>query len=142
MRNKLGVLSVLVGMLLIVSMSTFAQAVATNTVAPVASPDQMPGWLTMVLGILSSLPVVGPALLFVLKWMGVLCVALTCLSALLKGLSSSLKGVAKLAGFLSVVDKIQSIEDKVLPWVKYLSMFNVQKAELSPKDSGSAPLAK
>lgn len=87
----------------------------------------VPGWLSSVLGLISSLPIAGPALVFVLKYMGVVAAVMTAVSGILIAVSAGMKGIASLVGASSTVDKIEAVMVKIMPYIQYLSMFNVQK---------------
>lgn len=102
---------------------------AATVPAPVvtAPADEIPAWIGPTVMWLQSVPTVGPILVEVLKWLGVLSAVLTALSALMMALSKALVGVAGMAGFTGFAEKAQAFFDKILKYTKYFSMFNVQK---------------
>jgi hypothetical protein len=90
-------------------------------------PAQSLPWLGAVITFLMSVPKVGAVLSQVFSVMAVVAVLLTALAAFLDALKVTLAGSAKLAGLDNLAIHISNVLDKVIPWVKYLSMYNVQK---------------
>lgn len=86
-----------------------------------------PSWLVGVLMFLQSIPAVGGIIVKVAMWAGVVASVMTALSLGVQGVLMALSGVAGMAGLSALADKIKALSDAVLPWLKYLSMFNVQK---------------
>lgn len=103
------------------------EAAAPAAPAPVGVADEIPSWIAPVVMWLQSVPTVGPILVEVLKWLGLVAAVLTALSAFLMALAKATTGIAQLAGFVAFAEKAQKFFDVVLKYTKYLSMFNVQK---------------
>jgi hypothetical protein len=103
--------------------------------APVvpSSVTQAPEWLVKSLELVSSVPVVGPVVVEVAKWLGVvssvLTILVTALLGVLRVLSLVLPAV-KLANLLSLVVALEN--SKVLYWLKFFSIYNVQKKTEPP----------
>lgn len=94
-----------------------------------------PSWLTDILTWVQGLPKVGPIVLAVLTLLGMVCTLMTLLSTFLLSVKASIQGVAKLAGAVAVIDKVEAVYQKIAPYVQYLSMYNVQKKQDPPKAS-------
>lgn len=90
----------------------------------VATP---PEWLVMVMNFVASIPAVGPIFIEVVKWLGVVTAVMTTLSTAFLAITASLSAVLKVTGLVAAAAKVKEISDKVLPWLQYLSAFNVQK---------------
>ncbi len=86
-----------------------------------------PSWLGTIIDSISGVKFIGPAILFIIKWAGLVAGVMTVLSIFVQGLLGIPEVIARFSGAPVLADKIKSISDKVLPWVKYLSNFNVQK---------------
>ena len=104
-----------------------APAPAPAAVDAAGKPLEVPAWVAPVLGFIQGIPTVGPILSIVLQWMAFLAAALTALSGFLMALKAATVGMANLAGLAAFADKAEALFEKILPWVKYFSMFNVQK---------------
>lgn len=89
--------------------------------------DAPPAWLEGVINFVRALPYVGPVVVEILKWMGVISAVMTAISVCTITVLKIPQVIAKWAGASKLADQIQAISDKVLPYLKYLSMFNVQK---------------
>lgn len=93
-----------------------------------------PEWLVKALEVVSSVPVVGPVVVEVAKWLGVLSSVLTILVtailAVLRVLTVVLPAV-RLAGLVSVVAAVEN--SKVLYWLKLFSMYNAKQADQEKK---------
>jgi hypothetical protein len=122
-----------------VSPSTaLAQAADTAAVAVasapaetvVASPEAPPEWLASAIEMAKSVPYLGPVIVEILKWMGVLASLLTALTTLLVFLA---KLADKLGKTLVWMDKAKVVLDKLVFYIGYLSMFNVVKDEKDDK---------
>lgn len=103
-----------------------AAAFADGVVAPVLSLTP-PDWLGTVVQFLAAVPYVGPVIVEVLKWVGLISAVATALSVLAQTLLALPEVAARWAGAHAIADKIKSVSDVVLPWLKWLSVFNVQK---------------
>jgi len=89
-------------------------------------------WVGMVLGFLGGLPGVGDILAKVISVVMVVGAVMTVVATALDGLSKALEGVLNVAGLKGVAEKVKAFHAKVAPWVKYLSLYNVQKKK--PED--------
>lgn len=92
-------------------------------VAPVEGLD----WLTSVINFVSEMPYIGPVLVVIFKVASVASIALTALAAFLEVILTIPELVAKFSGATEFAAKVNKIKNKILPWIKYISMFNVQK---------------
>lgn len=115
----------LAGLFVLVPMLAFA---ADGDVA------QAPEWLGAILTFVAGVPYVGPVIVEVMKWLGVIASVMTALSLGVQGVLMALAGLASLSGKLtgleslkSAAEKIKEWSDKILPWLRYVSVFNVQK---------------
>lgn len=94
-------------------------------------PAEVPQWLeqgVMVLvGLLNGIPVVGHVLSIVFQVLGILAALMTATSVFAQSVLMALSGAFKAAGLDGIAAKIKAVEAKVMPWLKWLSMFNVQK---------------
>lgn len=98
-------------------------------ISPVLDPTFVPPeWLQKAVLIVKELPLVGPIVVEILKYLGVLAAILTALTACALAILKSLKLVLKLVKLDSYIAKIEAIENsKVLYYLKFLSNFNAQK---------------
>lgn len=92
-----------------------------------APVNEAPVWLLEFLTYISTIPKVGPVLVEVAKWLGVLASVFTALSLTLTVILKIPEITARWAGASEIADKIKALHDKIQPWLKYLSIFNVQK---------------
>lgn len=88
----------------------------------VAEVTEPPAWLKAAIAFALKVPYVGPILVQVLQWMGVLAALLTALAGLMLALA---KLLAKFGGNVKFLLKIKQGIDKAYPWIAWLSMFNV-----------------
>jgi hypothetical protein len=84
-------------------------------------------WLTSVINFLLGVPYVGPVLVFVIKWASIISGIATALSAALVTILKLPEVVAIFSGSQKWLERIQWVKEKILPWIQYFSMFNVQK---------------
>jgi hypothetical protein len=106
--------------LLMLATPAFAQEVAqVATEAPV--------WLADLLQFIAGIPKVGPIAVEVFKWLGVIASVFTALSVCLTVVLKIPEVAAKWAGAPELAEKIAKLNEKIQPWLKYLSVFNVQK---------------
>lgn len=121
-------------MVLFMPALAFAQAAA----APVqtATVYVPPQWLVDILTWVQALPKVGPVVIIVLTAISVLATVMTVVSGFLEGIIKATSGIAALAGLDKFAQSLLDFYKKIEPYVKYLSMFNVQKAAAtaSPQD--------
>ena len=105
-------------------------AVALPTLA-YAADAPIPGLelIGVLVQYLSSLPGVGPILGKLFEIVALVGAVMTYLSVAAIGLLKLPELAARFAGLQGMADKLQAISDKVLPWLKWLSLFNVQKKQ-------------
>lgn len=110
--------------LILLPVMALAQAAAVAVV-----PYQPPQWIQDVMNWLQALPKVGPIVALVIMVLGTVATVMTLLSTFLLGVKASIQGVAKLAGLVAVIDKVEAVYQKIAPYVQYLSMYNAKKVE-------------
>jgi hypothetical protein len=88
--------------------------------------SEIPEWFAPLLGMIAGLPKIGPFLVAVMKYAGMIATLLTALSSILIGLQKVLEQLQK-AKELAVVNKIIAGIKVMVPWVAYLSMLNVSR---------------
>lgn len=113
-------LSLILGMMFF-SFLAFAQDVPAETVA------QAPAWLSDLLLWVSTIPKVGPIIVEVFKWLGVIASVFTALSLCIQAILAIPMIMAKWAGAHDFSEKVKKLNDTIQPYFKYLSIFNVQK---------------
>jgi hypothetical protein len=103
-------------------------AVAAAPAAPSAVDQAVapPGWLKAVIAYAVAVPTIGPIVVEILKWIGVLASLLTALSSLLIATNKAFEAAGKVWGEFS---KVKAFLDKAIYYVGYLSVFNVRKDE-------------
>lgn len=92
-----------------------------------------PDWLKTVIAVVMKMPYVGPILIQIMQWMGVLAAVLTALAGLMLALMQILNKMGKSVAFLLT---IKGWLDKAYPYVAWLSMLNVSPAQAA---AASAP---
>ena len=107
-------------LLLALPMVGVAQEVAE--VAPL-----LPDWVGSIVVFLMGIPKVGPVIVFIIKWGSIVAAFLTIISGAIQGACAILAGSANMAGATKFAEKVKAISNKILPWFKYFSTFNVQK---------------
>jgi hypothetical protein len=107
---------------IMLSVSAFAQ----DQVPAEALP---PEWIGGILIWLKSIPTVGPILVEVLKWVSVLATVFTVIATTASTLLKIPEIAARISGAEKLADGIKAFHDKVMPWLKYLSVYNVQAAK-------------
>lgn len=86
-----------------------------------------PEWLGGVLVWLKTIPTVGPYIVSILGWIATIVTIFTTLSIAAQAILKSLEIPLRWSGASQIADAIKKFHDKVMPWLKYLSGFNVQK---------------
>lgn len=87
-----------------------------------------PEWLVQVLSVIGSAPVIGPALVKIVQWLGVIGTVLTILAGSALGILKSLEIVLNAAKTQELALKVASLkESKILYYLKYFSFMNAQK---------------
>lgn len=92
-------------------------------------PPSIPGleWLGVVIGFLQGIPSVAPITFKIFTIVGTVGSVLTALSMVVQTILAIPEIALRYSGAHALADKIKAISDKVLPILKYLSFFNVQK---------------
>lgn len=123
--------------ILTIAMVTFAFLALAHSQVAVSVPDVAvpPAWLTAIMAWLAAVPVAGPVVLSVAKWLGVISSVLTILVTAILAVLKVLQAVLPLVKLQDLAAKVAALEDsKALYWLKMLSMYNAQKAvDGSPK---------
>lgn len=105
-----------------------AQVVQEAAVAQPVPVQEVPEWLDKVLAILQGIPVLGPIVTEILKYLGVFAVITTSLTAFLMTALRALVSVFNLAKLVDLAVKVKAFEDsKVMYYLKYFSLFNAPK---------------
>lgn len=106
------------------AVSAFAQSVDPGSQYP---------WLASVIGALMALKIgsfaVGYYLGMVFQVLGFVASVMTILSVAVQSILALPEVVARFSGATALADKIKALSDKVVPWLKYFSIFNVQKPQ-------------
>ena len=89
----------------------------------------MPSWVNGLIDLGLSYDKLSNIILSAIKIAGVISGVLTAIAAMLDALKVALAGVSRAAGFSAVADKIESYINMVQPYVKWFSMYNVQKSQ-------------
>ena len=108
---------------IVLNVVTFAAYAFAEEVGAAVPPE----WLDAVLAFIASMPTVGPILVEVLKYVALVTTIATALSTAFIMIATALAGFFNLVGLQAAADKVKEWADKILPWLKYLSMYNVQK---------------
>lgn len=108
----------LVGILCMLSTLAFGQDV------PV---DSAPAWITEFLMFIAAVPKIGPVIVEIAKWVGVIASVFTMLSVCVSAILKVPELAAKFAGAQKLAEQIAAINAKIQPYLKYLSIFNVKK---------------
>lgn len=94
------------------------------------NPWTPPEWFKAVLTKANSIPYVGPFAVELMKWLGVIASILTALVTCFFAITKSLSTVMRLGKFVEIAAKIDGLYAKLSPYLKFFSMYNVQKEEL------------
>lgn len=127
MRNELKkLIGVEILALFVVMACVFGfQVLADTSVVPAV--EEVPAWLKIVMDFITGIPYVGPIVLTVLKWMGVVAAVLTGLATLVGGVAKALSALGTALGFVKFAESVDAALAKVWPYIAWLSMYNVQK---------------
>jgi hypothetical protein len=85
-----------------------------------------PEWIGGLLVWLKSVPTVGPIIVEVLKWVSVVVTVLTVLSTCIQAILKIPEIGLRISGATKLADSIKKVSDKIMPWLKYFSAYNVQ----------------
>lgn len=101
------------------------------TCIPVFAQDSSvmlpPDWAVPILQAVLKLPYIGPYLIIALKWVTIIGAIFTSLSVAVGSISMTLRTLASITGLDKVADWVKNVNDKVQPWLKWLSFFNSEK---------------
>ena len=131
MKEKTSVVKLLTveSLCLVLAMSCLYAVAAFSADGPV-NPilyEEVPIWLKPVMDFLIALPYVGPVLVEILTWVGVVAALTTGVASLFAGVAQSLEKLGKLMGLVKFAEGVQGFYDKVWPWVAWFSVYNVPK---------------
>lgn len=108
-------------------------SVAVVAVMPDEAPpaiDLPPPWLENAINFARRIPFIGPVIVEVTKWAGVLGASFTLIVTLLLGLLRILVPVVNIAGLAALALKLQAFESSpIMYWLKFFSMYNAKKPE-------------
>ncbi len=93
------------------------------------APTEVPAWLQFFMDMLVGMPVLGPVLLSVLKWLGVVAAVATALSTGLTLVAKSLQVMGQAFGFVAFAEKVDVIYKQVWPYLAWLSVYNAKKKQ-------------
>lgn len=100
-------------------------APSATTIDPSLLP---PPWLEKTMTTVSSMPVVGPYVVEVLKWLGVISSVLTALVTALLGVLMALQKVLQIAKLADLALKVEAfMSGPIMYWLKFLSVYNAKK---------------
>lgn len=115
--------------------TAIAAAAPSAPVVPLpetAPKPEVPAYLETVLHIVESMPVVGPFLVTVAKWLGVLASALTLLVTAIMGLIKLLQPLLNMAKLTSIAGMLEAfMNGPIMYWLKFASIYNAKKADKS-----------
>ncbi len=117
----------------VVPTPTAAAVVEVVQALPDTAPDAKflpPEWLAKAMDVISSMPVVGPIVVEVAKWLGVAASILTILVTALLGVLRVLitsANLLKLAGLAAKLEVLMS--GPIMYWLKFFSMYNAKKKD-------------
>jgi hypothetical protein len=95
-----------------------------------AAPWDAPQWLKDTMLKAHTIPVVGPFLVEAIKWLGVIASVLTALATAFFAVAKTLSKTFQLVKLVGIATKIDAFYVKFSPYLKFFSMYNVQKGEI------------
>lgn len=117
----------------VVPVPTVAAAAEAVQALPDVAPDAKflpPTWLAKAMDVVSSMPVVGPIVVEVAKWLGVIASILTILVTALLGVLRVLITSANLLKLASLAAKIEALMNgPLMYWLKFFSVYNAKKKD-------------
>jgi hypothetical protein len=87
----------------------------------------IPDWLRMIVTFVIGFPYVGPIVVEVLKWVGVIAAVMTGISSTVAAVLVALQKIGKATGFEAFAAWVQKMYDTVWPYIAWLSIYNVQR---------------
>jgi hypothetical protein len=134
MKKFLALLSLIAVLGIAFSVSVFADGGPDYSAAAAAAG--LPSWLPSVmqtgLSFLSAFPKIQAVLMTVLCVVGVVAAAFTALATAAQAILAIPEIAARFAGAHALADKIKGLADRLVPKLKFLSMYNVQKKPDAP----------
>lgn len=107
--------------------------VPQNKLVAVADASAPPTWAQEIITVAEKLPVVGPYLTKALVYLGILSSIITVLVGTILTILASLAGVFNASGLTEAAAAVVKFRDgPIMYWLKFLSMFNAQKATPPP----------
>lgn len=120
------------------SLAVFAQD-AASPVLDSTAVETPPEWLVEILNTIQSLPIVGPYLVVILQWLGVVFTIVTTFTLAIITSVRALMTVAKWQQLFTVVAALENFQKgKIMYWLKYFSMFNAKKEEPKKEEPKAA----
>ena len=119
-----------------------ADALPVAASVPQSEANRPPAWLATALDTASTLPVIGPAVVTIVKYLGVIASIMTLLVTCLLGIARALVPIfnfAKLTGVASALESFQ--EGAVMYWLKFFSMYNAKKKPEGAAQDGQYKVA-
>jgi phage-related protein len=110
-------------MTMFIAFAAFAQDLPPVTVTPVLSVIQM-----VISFVSTSFPKAGPIIQFSLELIASLATFFTLLTVFVSGVLHIPMVIARYSGAVNLADKLQKIHDKIVPYLKYASIFNAPKS--------------
>lgn len=108
------------------SSSPVPVVVKDDSVAP-------PAWMQDLFVTIKSLPGIGPIVVKVLNWLGVISSIMTALVAFLLVAIKALGGISNMTGLTNTAKALQEFQNsKIFYYLKYLSIFNAQVTPPAP----------
>lgn len=104
---------------------------AITTAAPQqVSVNLPPAWLENALDTAGDLPVIGPVLVTVMKWLGVFASIMTLIVTCVLGIARALVPVLNLAKLVNLASALEAFQSgTIMYWLKFFSMYNAKKPE-------------
>lgn len=119
----LAALAVTTAVSVVAPIHAHADTVAAASVAAPAGYE----WIGAAVAFLQNMPAVGQYLAAIFSIIALISAVMTFISVAVHGVLTAPAVLARWAGASSIAAKIDAVTAKVLPWLQYLSMFNVQK---------------
>lgn len=95
--------------------------------AVLAADTSVPSWLEAVLDFLVAVPLAGPILLELLKWLGVISASATALATGIMVVANALKSMGNALGFVAFAERVDAIYKLVWPYLSWLSVYNAKR---------------
>ena len=119
-------------MVLTLGLFMAASAIAVEIVP---NPTEVPMWIKPLIDMVMSIPYIGPFLMGVLKYVGIIGAAMTGVATLFSLVSKALEKMMLGLGFRNFAAKVDALYKKVYPFVAFFSIYNappVMKLPIQP----------